>query len=495
MKKLFSIMLAAALLLPPAGMEWSGSAVATAASDKKFQPGVEEFIQGNYLGHANELPDPNESVEVLQSYLTAKGSPKELDTFKNLVKKFPDSRHANVGLAMAYYNEFAATKDSKLAKLALQHELKAAEIALTYGKVQYTGWIKQIALDAGTPEAAVAFFDKALAAYPGDFEAALHKAETLGKMGKKAEAEASFKQAVDHRPAGNIDAHASYAEFLLEQGRYEEAALNTILIGESAYYISFLHGYALEKLGKGEEAQAHYAKFAEFSQSFPAPAKFKIERSAYQLGLSFEQPVGAVASAKMSPDNTLEAVIMPEATTATTNLSWAVTCEAGGETVGGMRMVGWSIRQRVNRGSTKVNGTTCLSVTNSGTTMDDKYGNVICQSSQYSGVTCNSSKDVTKCTNSNVRTTTTNQVAFDVYNGLVPDPYTGYCPTGTSSSTTYCTATCTGATNNTTSFTVKTPHSFLAYSHAPLWGCAINAGAVCGNGGGDNYFDYNNANN
>ncbi|TCP55841.1 hypothetical protein EV586_103500 [Tumebacillus sp. BK434] len=490
MKKLFSILLAAALLLPPAGMEWNGSP-AIAAGDKKFQPGVEAFIQGTYLGHANELPDPNESLEVLQTYLSAKGSPKELDTFKGLVNKFPDSRHAHVGLAMAYYNEFSAKKDKKFAKLALEHELKAAEIALSYGNVLYTAWVKQMALDAGTPEAAVGLFDKVLAAQPDHYFTNLHRAEMLNAMGKQADAEASFKKAIDVREAGNIDAHAAYAEFLITAGRYEEALVNTILIGENAYYIDFLHGYALEKLGKGAAAQASYTKFTEFSQAFPAPAKFKIDGSAYQAGIAFEQS----KSAAKSGDNTVNAVIGPEVVAASTNLSWAITCEAGGESVGGMRMVGWSIRQRVNRGSTKVGGVTCLSVTNAGSTMDAKYGDVICQSKQYSGVSCDTSDNVTKCTNTNVRTATTNQVAFDVYNGLVPDPYTGYCPTGTRSSTTYCSATCTGATNNTTSFTTQTPHSFLSYSHAPLWGCAITAGAVCGNGGSDNYFDYNNANN
>jgi len=475
-RKIFTMLLALSTALTSPGL-LDGTSIANAETKAQpvFQPGVAEFIQGNYLGHASELPDANESLEVLKEYMRLKGSPMELEGFQSLSKTFPESRHARVGLAMAYYNEFKATGDKKFAELALQEELAAANIGLKNDKVLYVSLIKQMALDAGQPEAAEKWMKHVLSKNPDDYETLVNYSQLLKATKHADKAEKHLQHAINVRPAGNIDAHVEYAELLLDAGRYEEALLNTILIGESAYYLDFLHGYALEKLGRGEEAKEFYARAEDYSANFPFPERFMIQDSALQTNLSFE----GMASIEV-------------ANPATTNLSWVTTCEAGGETIGAMRQVAWSVRQRVNRGSTYVNGSTCLYTTNSGATMNDKYANVICQSSQYSGVKCDSAKNVYSCTNANARTSTSNTVAYDVYNGLVPDPYTLYCPTGTPTSTSKCTAACSGATSNTTSFKATTPHSFLAYAHGPLWGCAINAGAVCGNGGSDNYFDYNN---
>lgn len=456
--------------LPAASAEQVGSS---------FQPGVLELIEGTSLGHAAELPDPNESVDVLRGYLDLQGAPDEVAGFERLVKMFPESRHAHVGLAMAYHDEFEATGDASLAGLALREELTAAKIGLSFGQVLYTPWIAQMALDAGEPELARRWFEALLARDPDDFSVNYHLAGLLTALGDGA-AEAHYQKAIAVRPEGNIDANVAYAELLLDQGRLDEALRSGVNEGENAYYLDFLHGVAKERLGRTSEALALYSRFEEMSQEFPAPARYRILGSPHQIRIKFQAE--DMRSAGDAPS---------AAAPATTNLSWVIACEAGGESTGGKRIVGWSVRQRVNRGSTYVNGGTCMYSKNTGATMADKYASVICQTSQYSGVTCVSG-NVTKCTNVNTRTSTSDQVASDVYNGKVPDPYTGWCPTGTYSGTTKCTATCSGATSNASSFTAKTPHSYLAYAHPPLWGCAITAGAVCGNGGPENYFDYNN---
>ena len=105
------------------------------------------------------------------------------------------------------------------------------------------------------------------------------------------------------------------------------------------------------------------------------------------------------------------------------NLSWVTACEAGpAETIGANRQVAWSVRQRVNLGSTRVNNEICLSVDNSGaeTNINQGYANIICQPDQYVGVRCNSSKNVFECSNLNIRDADSDQVSVDVYNGFVP---------------------------------------------------------------------------
>ena len=464
MKKYFLVLLTALVL----GMSFTANAIANNNKEMlqpEFQPGVEEFIKGTYFQHKTELPDPNESVEVLKSYMNLLNSPNELSGFEKLVESFPDSRHAHKGLATAYYNQYLKSNDLSYASLALDEEIKASKIGFSYGKVLYIPWVKQMALDANRPEAAINWFEEILKEEPDHYLVIYHYADLLQKI-KDDGAEKYFLKAIEVRPTGNIDANVGYVEFLLDNNRYQEALNSSILVGENAFYLDFLHGYALEKLGRGEEAIKYYQKFEEMSKTFPAPDKYKITDSLYQKNITFQSDI-----------------VSPQVASAQINLSWVTACEAGGESVGGLRQVAWSVRQRVNRGTIP----SCLNVDNSGSNLNEKYSSVICQTAQYEGVNC-SSGDVTSCTNSNTRTSTSDQVANDVYYGVVPDPFTGYCPNGDIKGTDTCTAFCTNS--NSTSWYSRTPHSFLAYSHTPD-PCMKYAGAICGDGGSDNYFDYN----
>jgi tetratricopeptide (TPR) repeat protein len=482
-RKVVSMLMTALLIGLTATADLAGTAIAAGQTpfasehkqEKKLKQEVVDFLKGNY--GSKSLPDVNEPLELLQAIEKAKGAPMEMEKLEELAARYPDSRTAHTHLAQSYWNKFKQTGDKNFAKKAFRAELKASQNGLAQGGVHYVSWLEEMGTEAGELDAVIDWYHQILAKYPDDYQTNLYLAKVLVKKNDLKKAEELFKKAKEVRPAGNVDAHAAYVEFLLDQGRYEEALTNSILIGEDIYYMHFLQGVALEKLGRGEEAKKHYAKYVDMSKSFPAPKRYMIEGSEYQAGIAFE------------------GMIEPEAT-GNVNLSWVIACEATTESYGGQSQVGWSVRQRVNRGSTKVNGSTCMYTTNSGSTIDEKYQNVICQPYAYTSLKCNSSKDVYTCVNTNKPSTTTNDVANKVYNGLTPDPYTGYCPTGTKSSTNNCTATCSGATTNKTSYTTNTPHSFLGGSTKPSkpYSCYLEANNVCGNGGSENWFYYNGPN-
>jgi tetratricopeptide (TPR) repeat protein len=93
------------------------------------------------------------------------------------------------------------------------------------------------------------------------------------------------------RPTGHLDAHIKYVEYLIDQELYEKSLNFSILIGERAFYLDFLRGYALEKLGRYDEAVKHYEKFEEMSEAFPAPEKYRIQNSTYQNNIHFESDI------------------------------------------------------------------------------------------------------------------------------------------------------------------------------------------------------------
>lgn len=440
---------------------------------EKLQPGVKDFIRGTYFEHSSEFPDVNEPLEVLEAYLENNDSPDGLKVFEKLVKKYPDSRHVNVGLAMKLYEKYNKTQDKADIKNALHFEIRAAEIALSFENILYTSWIKKMAIEAGELNLADNWFKKILEKYPDNYIANLHYAELLGTMNQKS-ADTYFKKAIELRPVGNFDSNVSYVEYLIEENRLDEALSESIVIGERANYLDFLHGFILEKKGNNEEASDYYKNFEEMSQMFPAPKKYKIEGSPLQNRIKFES----------ESNNTINSTIQ-SVNSATYNLSYVIACEAGTESAGGMKQVGYAVRQRVNRGTIA----SCLSVNNSGANMDEKYRNVICQSSQFVAVSCGTA-GVTKCTNASQKTATSDQVAYDVYYGRVADAYTGYCPAGGNYITSnFCSGTCNTSNANVVAYVNKTPHSFLSYSHTPP-SCMKSAGALCSNGGADNWFDY-----
>ena len=242
-------------------------------NEPRFQPGVEEFLRtlpGNR--GVSATPDPNETLEVIQTYRKLRNSPQEIEGFRTLVQRYPDSRLAHQSLGSAYRNRFQSTNDREFARLALEQYVKAAEIGLSFGRVLYNGGIRELSLNSGYPELAQQWFEQALTQYPDDFTLNLEYARLLAALNNN-QAEQFFLKAIENRTAGKISPHVYYTEFLIDKQQYKKALEYSLLPGERSF-----------------------------------------------------------------------------------NLSWVTACEAGpAETTGANRQVAWSIRQRVNRGSTRVN--------------------------------------------------------------------------------------------------------------------------------------------
>lgn len=418
-------------------------------------PDVEEFIRGTYLSHAVAFPDPNETVETLRLYLETQRLQREgrgeeaLRVLSQAVERYPGSRSIHAGLGDAFWQRYHRMGQMEDLRSAVEEFIRAADIGIHYDKVRYTWRIATGLARLGDTTTLNQFFQRALAVPDNIYLTHLHYAQGLHLLGDP-RTEGWYRRAIQFQPEGNVDAVAYYAEWLLDQDR-EGQVLQLLSPTEHVQYLHFLRGVALERQGRLDEAREEYEHYIRFSADFPAPDKYRIPGSSAQQGITFEGDVGAQTHCQTHLD-----------------LSATISCEAGGETQGGMRMVGWTIRTRVFRGDYAC----CLSVDNSGATLCDQYYSVIHQPNQF--VCC--------CT----RTPTTDHVASDVWYGWAPDPLTGYCPCGTAEGP-WCSAQIHCSCNSQNGAHQLGPTSFrggiCAGCACPNIGaCFDDHGQVCGDG-------------
>lgn len=369
--------------------------------------------------------DPNESAEVVQAYwngieLMRQGRWDEARSwFADSVSRYHNSRHLHEGLAQVlWYLAISGPEDSAVLEYAAREVVRAVEIGLEFDKVRHTWLLAQILGRTGDINTLDSLFERMLAIAP-TFETYLHYALGLSLLGDP-KAEAVYHQAIELQPEGNVDALAFYAEWLLDQRR-EREVLNLLPSDTHFEYLHFLRGVAWERLGHLERAKTEYVWFVLFSHDFPAPKRYQIPNSLAQSGIRFEGDVSITATDSQ----------------ARVGLSTLIYGEAGGESSGGQRAIGWVVRNRVLRGS--VGSPPCPYVNNSGATLADKYKSVMCQSGQFAGM-CSawcSNPSTTTCPHS----PTTDHNAYDVWYGYAPDPVplvgNGYCPGGFNYSTCY----------------------------------------------------------
>jgi tetratricopeptide (TPR) repeat protein len=368
-----------------------------------LQPRVWEFIADNYLSHAAEFPDPNEPVELLRIYLEGQemlraGRVDEaLALFSPAVARYPHCRHAHAGLGYALWQRYKQSQVENDLRAAVQEFILADGIGMRYGRVHYTypiaiglGQLKDLAtMDS--------YFEKVLKEGNEPYLASLDYARGLSLLNDP-RAEGWYKKAMAVEPEGVADAVAYYAEWLLDHGR----EVNDIRI----QYVHFLKGVALERLGRPEEARREYEHYRKMSVDFPAPAKYRIPGSKTQAGLVFEgdiQPLATESEAKQK-------------------LSQVIAGEARGESVGGQRAVGWTVRTRVFRayyvptscgGYGNPNGV--WGAISSSAPLADRYIAICDAPGQF--VQSDS-------------TPSTNTRADEVWYGLVPDPVVCNCIRG-----------------------------------------------------------------
>lgn len=434
-----------------------------------LQPGVREFIADNYLSHAAEYPDPNETVEPLRLYLDGQemlraGKIDEaVALFKSAVADYPDSRHAHAGLGWALWQRHQGSQAEDDLRFAMKEFIRADEIGMRYGRVHYPypiatglGWLKDsTALDS--------YFEKALKDGNEPYLTRLDYARGLSLLGDP-RAEAWYEEALAVQPEGVLDAVVYYAEWLLDHRR-EAEVVDLVSDDMRVEYVHFLKGVALERLGQPEEVRQEYDRYRRFNADFPAPARYRIAESQAQTGLIFEgdpQPLW----------NNSQAI---------EKLARVISGEARGESLGGRRAVGWTVRTRVFRAynvSPSCGGYPggVWDAEPPGASLADKYVAICDASGQFAQYQPD---------------TSIRSVASDVFYGTVPDPVSCNCIWGSIVGS-CCTGTCTHWTEQG------------AFAHGPAWihndasgsapdyhpssSCSQYKQETCPNGGVDNWF-------
>ena len=435
---------------------------------------------GSLLGRL----DPNErSQEICEIFWKADGIMKEgkWDEAKTLLEKsivrFPESRHLHKLLAETYWYLYDG-KDPSLLEQAIKEAGTGLNIGMSFGQVDYhlTALLSQLLGEAKDVKTLDRIFEKVFSL---DDSPIFHEdyVKALIKMGDPWAEEALKKEVKNGRM---IDI---YAEWLLNHGREKEVL---ILPLNDNLYMRFYRAVALEKLNRLKEAKFEYEKYKEYywhpeygDTSLPLPKRFQILGSKLQkeLEIHFE---GEETGEK------IQATTAISDTQAIKGFSYLIWGEARGETIGGMRAVGWIVRSRVLRGS--VGSPACPYVVNTGSTFADKYKSVMCQSSQFDGMCrywCDD-PNTTKCTDNG----TTYNAANDVYNGKAPDPVGQHCPGGiTNWGESYCadSTQCYGYKNT---YRLAGPvFNYGTSGSCPSHSCAPNsAGKICSNDKLDNCF-------
>lgn len=236
-------------------------------------------------------PDPNEPPEAIKQYqearrLITQGQNEEARVLLDkAVEQFPESRHLHQVYADLLWYESKGS-DPLLLRRSAEAAVRAAELGLRSGKVDYalTDRLAATLGRTGDKNTLDQIFKKLLAKDPSS-TVYLDYAISLTLLGNDARAEDAFTQAVRSDPNG--DATARYAEWLLDRRR-EREALEILPKETPIYYIHFLRGVALERLGQVEEARAAYDRYREYNRTFPVPTRFRISGSMAQRGIRFE---------------------------------------------------------------------------------------------------------------------------------------------------------------------------------------------------------------
>lgn len=263
---------------PPAPSHPAEPAPASAAAD-----------QGTFV------PDPNETApDLLASYREARGlivsgrSEEAEAALRKAIESHPESRHLRQLHVDLLWERSQGGKDRSLLEQSAREAVRAAEIGLRNGSGAIEPALSHRLAETlgllGARQELDRIFSRLMAAGTPEPTVFLDYAQGLARLNDPRTEEA-LKKAL---PRADGDARAAYAEWLLDQGRDRDAL---VLLPEetSLYYLHFLRGLALERLGRTEEASAEYARFAKYSATFPAPVRFKIPGSRTQAasGIQF----------------------------------------------------------------------------------------------------------------------------------------------------------------------------------------------------------------
>ena len=251
------------------------------------------------MGQGNFAPDPNErSQDFRDRYQRARqlmGSgdwPAAEAALQEALKRYPDSRHLHQLHAELLWYRSENGKDRALLRQAADHAVRAAELGLQQEFVD-----ARVADQAATylglledRQALDGLFTRLLARDPGS---AVYRSygSALARLGDPRAEEMLRKAAETERDSS--EAMTAYAEWLLDHGRDAEV-LKLVPESTNSYYLHFLRGVALERTNRPDEAEKEYARFAKYSQSFPAPQRYRVPDSRIQAaaGIRFTSEEG-----------------------------------------------------------------------------------------------------------------------------------------------------------------------------------------------------------
>jgi hypothetical protein len=267
-----------ALLILAAFLTGCARQATTTSSDTANAPSSSEIS----ASRSQESPD---AAARQARDLIAKGSKDEARTLlEGAAAKFPESSSLHRVHAELLW-DLSGDTDPELLRQAAQEATRAAELDLQANHVDYaiTSLVAQTLGRTKDRETLERLFERMLAK-DASSPVYLDYATGLVLLGDP-KAEEAFKNALRSDPNG--DAAARYGEWLLDQRR--ETDVLAVLPAETpVYYIHFLRGLALERLGQTEAAKAAYGRYRNFSRTFPAPTRFRLPGSTLQSGIHFQ---------------------------------------------------------------------------------------------------------------------------------------------------------------------------------------------------------------
>ena len=374
--------------------------------------------------------------------------------------KFPQSRHIQEAIGWFYQGLHETLHDKSYLAKAAEAFNRAENLFFEHSVIKlfspYADLMVKILIALNDKEKLNSYFSIILERYPADMIAHLSYAKALSSF-SDARAEIYFNKAISLKDDDIFQPTVDYVEYLLDRGKYKQAMGVLEKEKSEAYYLHFLKGYSLEKLGKYKNAKEEYRSYRKFGEGssfgevfFNPDGKYKIPNSTLQREIGFKKDALLQTAATCpNPSYSIPCSSTDWECKMRTYAVWTINGEAerNNGTLGMMRAVAWNIRNRVFSPTSSVycpgqfvctNYAFCYPISSvkwpsDPGTLYQRYFQVI-NTGGYAGLQYKT------------YTRQSEQVFFDVFNGTVPDPFSGKCSSGKRSGD-VCNGTCPSCTN------------------------------------------------
>lgn len=184
--------------------------------------------------------------------------------------RYPKSRHIQEALGWFYQRMYESSNDrNKLVKSVdafLRAENFYFEDTVLKPYSKYADLISKSLILLNDREKLDDYFSEILHRHPSDTIAHLSYAKALSFL-SDSRAELYFEKAIALKDEDYFQPTVDYVEHLLDRSDYEKALIVLNKEKSDAYYLHFLKGYTLEKLGKFKEAEEEYRSYFKFKEN------------------------------------------------------------------------------------------------------------------------------------------------------------------------------------------------------------------------------------